>query len=397
MALLDEVQAGPLGLLASLTQTQPMSSPAPIAPISPIASPAPKKTNTKAAAKDFANTLLFSLGESLKAGATAPGGRGTAAGMGAALQAPMLLQELRKQEADKQEQKRLAGEALQRQIAQQDFANLIAQGNLGVSRTNAQTALANATKPQAKKGFSGFGTGGVLNQDTGEIIRPPDKPAERPDNSLSETELALRAAGGDATAKAAWDMIKDLKAKEKAAGAEPGTYVTLTDQQGKITGFVNPKTQRFLKPEDIAGMPSDSLKNAMSPERQKMQENAKSGLRAIATLKEELKKPGVLAALAVPNSPTARKARAARAEMVDVMTRLRTGAALNKDEQTFYRDQAPGLIDALFNDPSTIDYKLSIFADEFNGLAGTGTPNGGGAIEELEFGPDGKLRAKGKK
>lgn len=198
-----------------------------------------------------------------------------------------------------------------------------------------------------------------------------DKGKTATDNSLNETELALMVAKGDPQAKVAWDLIKELKAKEKAAGAEPGTYITLTDPQGKITGFVNPKTQKYIKPEDISGMPSDSQRGPTSPERQKMQENAKSGLRAIATLREELKKPGTLAALAVPNSPTARKARAARAEMVDVMTRLRTGAALNRDEQTFYRDQAPGLIDALFNDPGTIDYKLSIFEDEFNGLAGT--------------------------
>ena len=160
------------------------------------------------------------------------------------------------------------------------------------------------------------------------------------------------------------------------AGAEPGQYLAITDQQGRVTKWVNPKTKTVITAQEL-GIGEDAYRGPVSSERQKMQENAKSGLRAIAKLREELKKPGMLASLVVPGSPTARLARAARGEMVDVMTRLRTGAALNSQEQTFYRDQAPGLIDALFADPDTIEYKLSIFENEFKGLAGDSQQPGG--------------------
>lgn len=167
--------------------------------------------------------------------------------------------------------------------------------------------------------------------------------------------------------------------------AEAGQYLPITDQQGRVTKWVNPKTRQVVTAQEL-GITDEAYRGPMSPERQKMQENAKSGLRAIATLREELKKPGMLAALAVPTSPLARKARAARGEMIDVMTRLRTGAALNNQEQAFYRDQAPGLIDALFADPETINYKLSIFENEFKGLAGeSGGPKVGTVEDGFEF------------
>ena len=152
------------------------------------------------------------------------------------------------------------------------------------------------------------------------------------------------------------------------ADSEPGSYVPVTDSRGVVTGWVNPKTRKVVTAAELGV--AGGFRGPMSPERQKMEENAQSGLRAIDKLRSELKKPGMLAELAIPTSPAARTARAARGEMIDVITRLRTGAALNKDEQAFYRDQAPGLIDALFGDPDTIEYKLSIFENEFKGLAG---------------------------
>src|SRR3990167_3174339 len=149
-----------------------------------------------------------------------------------------------------------------------------------------------------------------------------------------------------------------------SAQGKPGSYTPVFNARGEITGKFDSETGN-IEPVKNEGY----RRTALATERQKMEENAKSGLRVIKDLRVELAKPGMLAALAVPESPMARKARAARNEMVDVMTRLRTGAALNKDEQDFYRDQAPGLIDSLFSDPSTVEYKLSIFENEFKGLA----------------------------
>lgn len=150
---------------------------------------------------------------------------------------------------------------------------------------------------------------------------------------------------------------------------EAGSYLPYTDQRGQVLYWVNPKTRQVVKPAEL-GIDDPTFRGAMSMDRQTREGAAKSGLRAIVRFREEMKKnPSLLKQLAIPGSPGARIARAARNEMADVLTRVRTGAALNEYEQVFYGEQAPGLLDDLFDDPAAIEYKLSIFEDNFKELA----------------------------
>jgi len=205
-----------------------------------------------------------------------------------------------------------------------------------------------------------------------------EKPTEMPHNTVTTDEGVFQY--NPTTQR------YDIKVgpRPRTEQAEPGSYLPYTDARGVVQYWVNPKTKQVVKPESLGLGQEDLYKGPLAVERQKIETAATSGLKAIAKLREELKKPGTLAALAVPGSPGARTAMAARNEMVDVLTRIRTGAALNADEQAFYNRQAPGLIDSLFNDPDTIAYKLSIFEDNFKGLAPPEkkTPSGGGAVQD---------------
>lgn len=94
--------------------------------------------------------------------------------------------------------------------------------------------------------------------------------------------------------------------------------------------------------------------------------NADSGLRALDKMESELaKNPNAIVQASVPGSPGARIYATARKEASDVLTRLRTGAALNKEEEKFYISQLP----AVFDSPETIAYKMKLFRDLFETLS----------------------------
>lgn len=100
-------------------------------------------------------------------------------------------------------------------------------------------------------------------------------------------------------------------------------------------------------------------------EEKRLQENAASGLRAIQRMRTILKQDrSVLVKAAIPGSPFAREFAAVRGEAIDVITRLRTGAALNMQEEDFYKRQFPGLMD-LLTDPKAIEAKLTMYEDLF--------------------------------
>ena len=120
------------------------------------------------------------------------------------------------------------------------------------------------------------------------------------------------------------------------------------------------------------------MRQQNSPQHQKNVENAKSGLRALANIRKMLfEKDGItlseqgkslLMKAAIPGAIGAREFSAQRNEMIDVLTRLRTGAALNEDEQTFYEGQAPGALD--ITEPQAIITKLKMFEDLYSGIVG---------------------------
>ena len=155
---------------------------------------------------------------------------------------------------------------------------------------------------------------------------------------------------------------------EKAAGgAEAGSYIPVVDNLGNLKGAWNPKSGRTAQlPKALEG----TRRSSLTFDERRARTNARSGLRATATMREMLKDPNILAQAAVPGSPFARKFDSARKESIDVLTRLRTGAALNKEEEDFYAGQVPTLLD--LTDPSAIEYKLGMLESIYNDLAAGG-------------------------
>src|SRR3990167_3833297 len=72
----------------------------------------------------------------------------------------------------------------------------------------------------------------------------PQQPST--DNSLTETELAMKAAGGDPLAVRAWELIQKAKQAGVADRGEQGTYIPLTDIGGQVIGAWNPKAGNFV-------------------------------------------------------------------------------------------------------------------------------------------------------
>jgi hypothetical protein len=114
--------------------------------------------------------------------------------------------------------------------------------------------------------------------------------------------------------------------------------------------------------------PSGAAPKPPTDQQKRTSANAQSGLRALDNVESILSSD--------PNAPLKSKIplvsgrspyAAASREINDVLTRLRTGAALNQDEQKFYEKQLP----QPFDSPATIAYKLSIFRDLFTQLAGS--------------------------
>lgn len=104
----------------------------------------------------------------------------------------------------------------------------------------------------------------------------------------------------------------------------------------------------------------------LTAEQQKIKTNAESGLRSLDSLEKMLQKDSLAPLKAkIPileaRTPYATAAR----EIADVLTRLRTGAALNKEEQKFYESQTPQPLDS----QETIQYKLNLFRNLFQQLA----------------------------
>lgn len=100
--------------------------------------------------------------------------------------------------------------------------------------------------------------------------------------------------------------------------------------------------------------------------------NSLQALRAISRVRAAIKKdPKVLAMAAIPGSLGARLFDQARNEIMDVLTRERTGAALNDDEMQFYRKQMVGLMDLAsehLGEKGVIEDKLKLYEDLFNAV-----------------------------
>lgn len=135
--------------------------------------------------------------------------------------------------------------------------------------------------------------------------------------------------------------------------------------------LINTQTGETVK--DLGVATTGSGEKALSAEAAKTLENAQSGMRAIETIRKEVGGFNRLQQK-IPGQFGAKILEAASQEAIDVIARLRTGAAISAEEEKRYRGYLPGLLDS----PSTIEYKLNKLNDVFTGVAnrmqvGTGT------------------------
>jgi hypothetical protein len=126
---------------------------------------------------------------------------------------------------------------------------------------------------------------------------------------------------------------------------------------------------------------TDMLQPKLTAQQTKDKNNAESGLRALDTVVTEMQSnPLALYLAALPGNPGARKFETAKKEAADVITRLRTGAAINENEEKFYKSQLP----RAFDGAETINYKINLLRELFNRVA---NPQSGAGLDvgNLEF------------
>lgn len=126
--------------------------------------------------------------------------------------------------------------------------------------------------------------------------------------------------------------------------------------------------------EAAVGKASGSGGKSLSVPANELIGNTASGLNAIAQLRSELgKDPNVAnkdAAAGVAGNlgrgvAGTQTFNTARQEIIDVLSRLRTGAAISASEEKLYKGQLP----AAFDSPDQIQYKLGLYQHLFEGLA----------------------------
>lgn len=108
-------------------------------------------------------------------------------------------------------------------------------------------------------------------------------------------------------------------------------------------------------------------KRSLSPTQLEAQTNANSALLSLNNLVGDIKNPdGTYKNSKLLNFGFGKTAQAQR-ELRDVITRIRTGAAINKSEEAFYKSLIPRPID----DAATIDRKVNQLSAFYAGIAGS--------------------------
>lgn len=215
----------------------------------------------------------------------------------------------------------------------------------------------------------------ALGTDLSNDQQPPQDP-----NAVDPNTLAPEASIGSPTDMSAMpqdnsgDIQTQLDGAIKQALANGDTKGL--DNLLKVADYYSSQEQAAQKAAQTAkGKP-------LSAEASKVLSNANSGLKSLDQLEGMLSKGGVPKGTLIPGrgllggvvgntAGTASYDSAAR-NISDVITRLRTGAALTDQEAAFYNSQLP----QAFDSPETIQQKLGTFRDLFESVANrTGSPS----------------------
>jgi len=160
------------------------------------------------------------------------------------------------------------------------------------------------------------------------------------------------------------------------------TQSLIRDRERVSTGEGTGDMDKLLSPSEAAllSVPYGTTRTAaaaqgitplttgqLGVEATKTKENALSGIRALNTIESEIRRGGrgLLLLADLPGSLGARTLATARREASDVITRLRTGAALNENEEKFYLKQLPNSFDG----DKTIQYKMGLLRTLFSRMS----------------------------
>lgn len=204
-------------------------------------------------------------------------------------------------------------------------------------------------------------------------------------NDMATSGYSFLPAGQSAPAGASVVTVTDSKGKEK-------TYYKLGTKSGSGTGaggiaglsslakivYEQPHAYHDLtatqKAEVLDELESLGFRvpRKLSAEQEKLQKNAESGLFAISTLEDLIYSEdgtldsGALKTASIPIIGGFTKIGNAQREIADVITRLRTGAAINESEERFYKSQTP----RSFDGPELVEQKLNQLKALYAGFSG---------------------------
>lgn len=179
------------------------------------------------------------------------------------------------------------------------------------------------------------------------------------------------------------------KVVSSLGGSKPKSVPSYAPSTGNPLGLTplaqqvynNPRAYHDLTPTDKAAViaelqgrsPGWTVPKKLSAEQEKVVQSAEAGLLAISQLEAQLYNSDgslnikALGSAAVPIIGSFTRLGTAQSAAVDPITRIRTGAALTKDEERFYRRQIPRAGDT----PELVDQKLSAMKAFYAGIAGT--------------------------
>lgn len=204
-----------------------------------------------------------------------------------------------------------------------------------------------------------------------------------PDEAMQQQQDAPvdtppQAIGGQATSLTADDIL--AQQQDDGTGEDTDPYSAANVQATVKSIIAQGGTQKdvaeFLSnAKSVNDLTATKAAKPLSAEASKTIANANSGLSSLATLTDTINKSGVPKATLLPgrglfgglvgNKVGTSQYDTAAKNISDVITRLRSGAAITDQEAKFYNSQLP----QAFDSPETVQEKLGIFQDLFTSVA----------------------------
>lgn len=189
--------------------------------------------------------------------------------------------------------------------------------------------------------------------------------------TIQNPQAAAQMSGAQSAASTAASEAARLAAEKKALSDFIGQFVDPSKPLNTISAEEMLKAkgatpELVQKIRGILGL--DQTDKAMSGEYAKVKEIAESGLRQVDALGKEIVSGNKLIGAALPFSIGDRNTGFIQDDLTDLIGRLRSGGAINKDEEERFQRLIPGWLD--LNEKQKL-YKLNELGQKFGGLAKT--------------------------